>query len=97
MSKPLRRFAGAVLTGLAVLAVAMAPVAAQDTAGRVDAPPLWKIEGKKGSVFLFGSFHLLPADVKWRTPAVESALKEARVVVVETDLATAGIRRPCRR
>jgi uncharacterized protein YbaP (TraB family) len=89
MNKPLRHFAGAVLAGFVALAVAIAPTAAQDSAGPVDAPPLWKIEGKKGSVFLFGSFHLLPADVKWRTPAVENALKEARVVVVEADLAAA--------
>ena len=89
MNKPLRHFAGAVLTGLVALAVLIAPGAAQDTAGPVDTPPLWKVEGKKGSLFLFGSFHLLPADVKWRTPAVESALKEASVVVVETDLAAA--------
>ena len=86
----LRHLAGTAAASLFALALAIAPCAAQDRAGRVDAPPLWEIAGPKSKVFLFGSFHLLPADVKWRTPAVESALKEARVVVVETDLSAAG-------
>jgi uncharacterized protein YbaP (TraB family) len=89
MTERLRHWSSAVAAGLAALAFAIAPAAAQDAAG-ADAPPLWKIEGPKNKVFLFGSLHLLPADVKWRTPAVESALNEAGVVVVETDLAAAG-------
>lgn len=87
MTERLRHLASAVAAGLVALALVIAPVAAQDKAAGVDAPPLWKIEGPKGRVFLFGSFHLLPADVKWRTPTVDSALNEARVVVVEADLA----------
>jgi len=79
----LRAFLAAV--GIALF-VAAAPALARDTGAPDDAPALWKIETAKGRVFLFGSFHLLPPDVKWRTPAVESALKEAEVVVFETDL-----------
>ena len=41
---------------------------------QTDAPALWKIGGPKGSVYLFGSFHMLPPDVKWRTPALQKAL-----------------------
>jgi hypothetical protein len=55
---------------------------------QTDAPALWKIGGPKGSVHLFGSFHMLPPDVKWRTPALQSALDGASSVVLETDLAT---------
>jgi uncharacterized protein YbaP (TraB family) len=81
-----RGLAAVIGASLAALSLAFSPVATRDAAAQVDAPALWRVAGPKGSVFLFGSFHLLPADVKWRTPAVESALNEAAVVVFETDL-----------
>jgi uncharacterized protein YbaP (TraB family) len=89
MTERFRRFVGAVGAALAALALVVAPAGAQDTAAQADAPPLWTVDGGKGRIFLFGSFHLLPAGVKWRTPAVENALIEARVVVIETDLSAA--------
>ncbi len=54
---------------------------------------LWRISGPesgpKGGAVLFGSFHLLPPDAKWRTPALERALDEAQLLVFETDALTA--------
>jgi len=88
-SQGLRGLVAAIGASLAALSIAFSPVATRDAAAQVDAPALWRIAGPKGNVFLFGSFHLLPADVKWRTPAVESALNEAAVVVFETDFAGA--------
>lgn len=61
-----------------------APAQARDTAP--DAPAIWKIDGPQGDIFLFGSVHLLPKDVNWRTPALDAALGEAKVVVFEIDL-----------
>jgi uncharacterized protein YbaP (TraB family) len=84
----LRGLASAIGASLAALVIAFSPLATRDAAAQVDAPALW-VAGPKGSVFLFGSFHLLPADVKWRTPAVESALNGAAIVVFETDFAGA--------
>lgn len=70
-----------------VLACGFLPAAglAQDT------PALWSVRapGKPGKVTLFGSFHLLPPEVRWRTGALDAALKEASVIVFETDLADA--------
>ena len=82
-----KRLRGLAAIGACLLALSLVPAtaAARDPAAQNDAPALWKIAGPKGEVFLFGSFHLLPADVTWRTPAVESALNEAEVVVFETD------------
>jgi len=57
---------------------------ARDT--KPDAPAIWKIDGPKGDIYLFGSVHLLPKDVNWRTPALDAALNEAQVVVFEIDL-----------
>src|SRR5882762_6052868 len=85
----LRGIVAAIGVSLAALSLALSPPATRDAAAQADAPALWRVAGSKGSVFLFGSFHLLPADVKWRTPAVESALKGAAVVVFETDFAGA--------
>lgn len=70
---------------LAVLALAFAPLAG----AQADAPALWRIAGPKAGVYLFGSFHLLPPDVKWRTRQVESALEESKVLVFEIDPAVA--------
>src|SRR5712691_3177858 len=85
----LRGLVAAIGASLAALSLALSPAATRDAAAQADAPALWRVDGPKGSVFLFGSFHLLPADVKWRTPAVESALNAAAVVVFETDFAGA--------
>ncbi len=81
----LRGLVAAIGASLAALSLAFSPAATRDAAAQVDAPALWRVDGPKGRVFLFGSFHALPADVKWRSPAVESALNEAEVVVFETD------------
>jgi|SRR5438093_8709489 len=81
----LRGFVAAVGASLAALSLAFSPVATRDAAAQVDAPALWRVDGPRGRVFLFGSFHALPVGVKWRTPAVENALNEAEVVVFETD------------
>ena len=71
---------------LAVLALAFAPLA---PAQSVDSPALWKIAGRSANVYLFGSFHLLPPEVKWRTPEVQRALEESKVLVCELDPAIA--------
>ena len=75
----------AIGTCLIALSATFTSAAAQEPAAQVDSPALWKIPGPTGNVFLFGSLHLLPDGVKWRTTAVDSALNEAKVVVFETD------------
>ena len=47
-------------------------------------PALWEMvspEGRRG--WLFGTIHSLPLEVRWRTPALESALANSGVLVVE--------------
>ena len=72
----LRGMVAAIGASLAALCIAFSPVAARDAAAQVDSPALWKVAGPKGSLFLFGSFHLLPDGVKWRTAAVDKALED---------------------
>ena len=68
----LRRLGFALLAGLC----------ASGALAQADNPPLWKVGDK---VTLFGSFHLLPPEVKWRTPALDRALEESLTVVFETE------------
>ena len=72
------------LRSLAVvcLTAAFLPAAAQ----QLDAPALWKVGGPAGKVYLFGSFHMLPPEVKWRSATVDAALRQADVIVLETDV-----------
>jgi uncharacterized protein YbaP (TraB family) len=72
---------------LAAVALAFAPPAPAQS----ESPALWKVSGAAGgSTYLFGSFHLLPPSVKWRTPQVERALQESSAVVMELDPAVAN-------
>ncbi|MEQ1866714.1 MAG: TraB/GumN family protein, partial [Micropepsaceae bacterium] len=61
----------------------VAPASARDAP---DAPAIWKIDGPKGDIYLFGSVHLLPQGINWRTPALDAVLNEAKVVVFEIDV-----------
>ena len=51
-------------------------------------PAMWTIEKPGGgTVTLFGSIHLLPRGLDWRTPAFEAAFAKADVVVFEMPVA----------
>jgi uncharacterized protein YbaP (TraB family) len=74
-----------IVTFVAALLFVVPPAAlARDT--KVDNPAIWKIDGPKGDVYLFGSVHLLPQGVNWRTPALDAALNAAQAVAFEIDL-----------
>jgi uncharacterized protein len=46
-------------------------------------PALWHVQGPAGEAYLFGSIHLLPKNINWRTKAVDAAIKRANVFVFE--------------
>jgi uncharacterized protein YbaP (TraB family) len=46
-------------------------------------PAIWKVTGKSGTAYLFGSIHILPADAKWRTGEIEGAIERSNVFVFE--------------
>lgn len=53
------------------------------------APPLFKVTGGPGTLYLFGTFHALPQNTaEWLTPALRLALDKADKVVFEIDPAT---------
>ncbi len=47
-------------------------------------PAIWEVTGPGGAQgWLFGTIHALPADIRWRTPALEKAYEQADTLVVE--------------
>jgi uncharacterized protein YbaP (TraB family) len=80
---PIRFIAALSVTCLLALLAAHAPVTARD---KPIAPALWKIDGPQGDVYLFGSFHLLPKGLQWRSPELEAALQASQSLVFEIDL-----------
>ncbi len=66
-------------------AIASAAALAAATPAAAD-PTLWVAKAKGSTVYLVGTVHLLPPDVKWRTPAVEKALKDSSELWLEIKL-----------
>ena len=50
------------------------------------APALWKIDTGHGTIYLFGSFHILPRDLQWRTPELDAALNTAQQLDFEINM-----------
>lgn len=79
------------------LLLALALAACGQDAERVDrpapTPALWQVTAPDGrpAGWLFGTIHTLPDGAKWRTPAIERAIVDADLLVVEAkDLEDSG-------
>lgn len=68
------------LTGLAALAIAACGTTSAAAPAR---PALWKVSDPDTTIYLFGTIHVLPKDIVWRTPAFDAALKSADELVLE--------------
>lgn len=79
---------------IGVAATAPSPAAAEPDATRMADiaahPALWKVRSKTATAYLFGSIHLLPANIDWHTPAIDAAIDSADVFVFETPMDDAG-------
>src|SRR5438309_6707443 len=78
--KSLLRRVGAVL-GLSLL---IGTAAADARAPKVARPALWEVSDPDTTIYLFGTIHLLPDDLQWRTPAFENEVASSDQLVVET-------------
>lgn len=54
-------------------------------------PALWKIADEDTTIYLFGTVHLLPADLGWRTGPIDAAFAEAGELVTEIDMTPAAL------
>lgn len=70
----------AAFAGLALLAAAPAARPAPPPHGH---PAMWKLADNDTTIYLFGTFHLLPQGENWRTPAFDKALGSADELVME--------------
>jgi uncharacterized protein YbaP (TraB family) len=80
MLKSLLRRVGAAL-GLSLL---LGTVPAQARAPQVAQPALWEVSDPDTTIYLFGTIHLLPDDVQWRSAKFNDALAGSQQLVVET-------------
>ena len=65
------------LCALPAIAVAMATFASPAAAA---SPAMWHMSDKDSEVWLFGTIHLLPPGMKWRTKEFNTALAAADTV-----------------
>jgi uncharacterized protein len=79
------------ILAVCLLLFADCPAQAQEQHYVVEAhPALWMVQGPAGRAYLFGSIHLLPPNVHWQTPKIETAMKSADVFVFETPMGPAA-------
>jgi len=77
--KHMRR--GLTALGLGVLAGSLvSPALAADTAR----PALWSVSDPDTTIYLFGTFHMLPKDYRWQSRAIEKAVTKSEELVIET-------------
>jgi len=50
------------------------------------APALWEVRDDDSAIRIFGSIHVLPEHVEWRTPLFDQIMADADKVVFETDI-----------
>lgn len=65
---------------------AAAPVPQTVAEGRAPAPALWKTGDADTTIYLFGTVHVLPPDLAWRSARVDAALAASQAVYFETDI-----------
>jgi uncharacterized protein len=82
MEKKIVRYFLALLFALFVVAPASAAPTSPTSVIHAH-PALWHVRGPKGEAYLFGSIHLLPKNLNWRTKAVDAAIKRSNVFVFE--------------
>lgn len=49
------------------------------------APAAWQVEGKNGTLIVFGTMHRLPDGADWLSEDLENSLKSSRLLVLETE------------
>ena len=87
--RDMRRLVWVIAVGLAGCATGAAQTSApQKTAAPVSVkteavPALWKVKGVHGTVYLFGSVHVMKPDVQWESAKVKEALKASDLLYLE--------------
>ena len=59
-------------------------VPAEARTPKIAHPALWEVRDPDTTIYLFGTIHLLPNDLQWRTPKLDDAMASSQELVVET-------------
>src|SRR3546814_20928075 len=72
------------------LAACATPQPPAETAEAVEAakPAMWKLADADTTIYLFGTIHLLPKGLEWRTPAIAKAVAASDALVLATQPGT---------
>lgn len=74
-----RRIGAAV--GLSLL---VGQLPAEARAPQIAKPALWEVSDADTTIYLFGTIHLLPANLEWQTPPLKQAIAGSQQLIVET-------------
>ena len=55
-------------------------------------PAMWKLESGGTTIYFFGSMHMLPPGLKWKTPIVERAMEQSDVFFFEMPMSDGSFR-----
>ena len=79
----LKSLLGRVVAALGI-ALLVGAVPAKARSSREARPALWEVSDPDTTIYLFGTIHLLPDDLKWRTVRFDEAVADSQELVVET-------------
>ncbi|MEM8772813.1 MAG: TraB/GumN family protein [Pseudomonadota bacterium] len=74
-----------VLGAAALMASSLTAFAALAEKPAENSPAMWKMTDEDSTVYLFGTFHILPPNVEWQTDAYAAAMAEAETTITEAD------------
>jgi uncharacterized protein YbaP (TraB family) len=87
---PKRAFCAGIAIAVALLSPAIAKPAHHHARAVVHDntvhPALWTVHGPKGTAYLFGSVHVLPANINWKSRELLDAMKRSDTFVFEIPL-----------
>src|SRR5678815_3049296 len=87
-----RMFAFARTTICAALVLTAAHAAAAESRKADPHPAMWKLESGGSTIYLFGSMHMLPPGLKWKTPIVERAMESSDIFFFEMPMSDGSFR-----
>lgn len=79
-----KNFLRRLVTALGIPLAALGAVPATARAPEPARPALWEVSDPDTTIYLFGTIHLLPDQMQWRTPAFDQAVTGSQELVVET-------------
>lgn len=77
-----KTFLAVALIALAACGEKKANTPAPDAAA---GPAMWRVTDEDSTIYLFGTFHILPKGLSWTTPAFDAAMRETGFTVTEVD------------